>query len=186
MDKYISNGKCQFRFLSNLRRIGPLAAFILMLALLLQLIYLMRTTYVSIPNLITSNPFIHGFQYPAGPILKWYNLGTMFITMAIPYTVIARSLTHRNTRFAYWSYVIPTVAFCLYLLIIWTIPFSWLIQYINDMGSTPKRIHGLWYGLAGYVVIMGFLFWAIRKPSQKNPESEIDNVEEQHCEIGKR
>lgn len=180
MDKYISKGKCQFRFLSKLRKIGPLAAFILMLAAMLYLFLTGSNTYASIPNLIRGNPFIHGFQYPAIPIKRWYAILTIFIAIALPYTILARCLTHRKTRLTYWSFAIPTIAFYLYLLIMWTIPFSWLIQYINDMGSTFKRIHGLGYGLGGYVVIIGFLLWAIRKPSQKNPEIEIENVEEQH------
>jgi hypothetical protein len=139
----------------------------------------MRTTYVSLLNydeslarLITGRTFICGFQYPAGPIKRWYFLVTFFLAIALPYTVLARFLSHRKTPLAYWSFVIPTVAFYLYLLLILSIPFSWLIQYISAMGFTPRRLYGVFYGLAGYVVILVFLFWAVRKPHQKIPHSQ--------------
>lgn len=170
-------------FLSALRKRGPLVAFILMLTLLLALIYMMHTTYVSLPNLIRSNPFIRKFQYPSVAIHRWYFLGTMFIVISIPYTVIARCLSHRKTPLAYWSFVIPTVAFYLYWLIIWTIPFSCLIQYINTMGSTSKRIHGLWYSLGGYIVILGFMWWIVRKPKEKDTQPDIGNMEEKHSAL---
>ena len=177
----------KLRFLSILRKIGAVAAFILMLTALLLLISIMRTTYASLVNydsslarLISGRAFICGFQYPAGPIKRWYFLVTFFLAIALPYTVLARFLSHRKTRLAYWSFVIPTVAFYLYLLIILTIPFSWLIQYIDAMGFTAKRICGVFYGLAGYVVILGFLWWAVRKPEEKNPQTKIDNIEDQN------
>ena len=144
-----------------------------MLTAALYLLCVARSTYASIPNLITGNPFVHGFEYPSLPIRRWYAILSIFIAVALPCTVLARCLSHRKTRLAYWSFVIPTVVFYLYLLIMWTIPFSWLIQYINDMGSTPKRIDGVFYGLAGYVVLLGFLYWAVRKPRARNPQSTL-------------
>ncbi len=169
----------QLRFLSILRKIGAVAALILMLTALLLLISIMRTTYASLLNydsslsrLISGRSFICRFQYPAGPIKRWYFLVTFFLAIALPYTTLARFLTHRKTRLAYWSFVIPTVAFYLYLLIILTIPFSWLIQYISAMGFTARRLYAVFYGLAGYVLILGFLFWAVRKPHLKIPQSQ--------------
>ena len=160
---------CKQNFPSILRKIGPLAAFILMLTALLLLLWLMHSnsTYASLPNLIRGKPFILRFQYPSRAIHLWYGGFTIFLAIALPYTVLARFLSHRKTRLAYWSFAIPTFALYLYLLIILTIPFNWLIHYINNMGFTPKRIYGLFYGLGGYVVVLGFLWWAVRKPGEK-------------------
>jgi len=173
---------CKQNFISTLRKIGPLTSFVLMLALLLQLLVGMYNTHASLHNLIRGNPFIHGFQFPSLPIQRWYGLATISIAIALPYTVLARLLSHRKTRSACWSFVIPSAALYLYLLIIWTIPFSWLIQYIDAMGVTPKRIYGLFYGLGGYVVILGFLWWAVRKPN-KNPQTKMDKIGEQHLAL---
>ena len=155
-----------------------------MLTALLLLISILRTTYVSLVNydeslvrLISGKAFLYGSKYP-DRIKCWYVLVTFFLAIALPYTVLARCISHRKTRLAYWSFVIPTVALYLYLLLILTLPFSWLIQYINAMGFTPKRIYGLFYGLGGYVVILGFLWWAVRKPGEKNPQTKIDKIEE--------
>ena len=153
-----------------LRKIGSLAAFILMLTLLLLLVYLTHasSTYASFPMLISGRPFLRGFQYFAGPIKCWYILVTFFLAIAIPYTALARLLSDRKTRLAYWSFVIPTTALYLYLLLILTLPFSWLIQYINTMGFTPKRMYAVFYGLGAYIIILGFLYWATKiPPNQK-------------------
>ena len=106
------------------------------------LIWTMRTTYASLlnvkylSNLITGRAFICSFQYPAYAIRYWYFLVTFFLAIALTFTTLARFLTHRKTRFAHFSFVIPTLALYLYMLVILTIPFSWLIQYINNMGFT--------------------------------------------------
>ncbi len=165
---------CKQDFLSTLGKIGPLAAFILMLTLLLLLIWLTHasSTYASLPFLISGRPFMSGFKYPAHPIRLWYIGITAFITIALPYTVLARWVSQRKTRFAYWSFAIPTAVLYVYLLIILTIPFSWLIRYIDAMGFTPKRIHALFYGLGGYILILTFLYWVLRRPNAyTNPSS---------------
>jgi hypothetical protein len=150
-----------------------------MLTALLLLLGIMDNTHASLPNLISSPPFICGFQYPAVPISRWYFIVTVLTAIALPYTVLARFFSHRKTRLAYWSFVIPTAALYLYLLIILTIPFSWLIQYIDAMGFTAKRIYGVFYGLGGYVVVLGLLWWAVCKPEEKEPQTKIDKIEEQ-------
>ena len=153
------------------RKIGVLAGFVIMFSGLVLLISMMRTTYLSLVNydeslvrIISGRVFICGFQYPSGPIGKWYVLFTIFTVTALPCTVLARWFSQRKSRLAYWSFVIPTVGLYLYLLLILTLPFSWLIQYIARMGFTPKRIYGLFYGIGGYIVILTFLWWAVRRP----------------------
>lgn len=117
------NANSQLGFLSILRKIGALTALILMPTALLLLIWIMRTTYASLlnydsslVNLITGRTFICRFKYPSGPIKSWYFLVTFFLAIALPYTTLARFLTNRKSRFAYWSFVIPTLASYLYLL----------------------------------------------------------------------
>ena len=178
--------RCKQNFLSILRKIGPVASFILMLTAVLLLVAIMGNTHASIPNLTTGKPFVLGFQYPSRPIHLWYGLFTIFTAIAIPFTVLARCLSHRKTRFAYRSFAITTTALYVYLLIILTIPFCWLIQYIEAMGFTPKRIYGLFYGLGGYVVILGFLWWAVRKPKEKKPQTKIDKIEEQNFALSNK
>ena len=98
------NGNSRLEFLSILRKIGALTALVLMPTALLLLIWIMRTTYASLlnydsslVNLITGRTFICRFQYPAGPIRTWYFLVTFFLAIALPYTTLARFLTHRKT-----------------------------------------------------------------------------------------
>jgi len=121
---------------------------------------------------------IHAGIYLDQPTIgKWYFLFTLFTVMVIPATALARWINHRKTRLAYWSFVIPTLAFYLYLLLILTIPFSWLIQYIHAMGVTERRICGLLYGLTSYILILAFLYWAIKSPAKKNA-NPIDHVDQ--------
>lgn len=167
-------------FRSTRRRIGAVTGFILMLTLLLLLIWLTHgsSTYASLPSLISGRVFLayppdpQGSAGPAHSIRLWYMGVTAFIIIALPFTVAARYLSHRKTSSAYWSFAIPTSILYLYLLIILTIPFSWLIRYIDVMGFTPKRIHALFYGLGGYIIILAFLYWVLRKPkAYTNPSS---------------
>jgi hypothetical protein len=159
------------KFKQYIGKTGPLTASALMFMAVVLLVWLMHTTYVSLINydksllkLISGKVFVYSFQYPADPIKAWYAAITFFVVILLPYTTIARYISHRKTCLAYWSFVIPTIALYLYLLIILTVPFSWLIQYLNTMGVTPIRICGLFYGLAGYVVILTFLYWAVKRP----------------------
>ena len=95
-------------FLSSLRKIGALAAFILMLTALLLFICMMGSTHASLANLVSGKAFLIRFEYPSLPIQRWYFIATVYIAVALPYTVLARCLSHRKTRLAYWSFAIPT------------------------------------------------------------------------------
>ena len=97
--------------------------------------------------------------------------------ISIPYTFFARSLNPRKTLSAYLLYAIPTAISYIYLLLILTIPFSWLIHYITDMGSTANRINAVFYGIGLYIFILLSLFLLLRKPrdlkKKEIPSSEI-------------
>lgn len=164
-------------YLAILRKMGPWGSSVLMFAALVLLIFFLRTTYLSLTNyhdslvhIVSGRVFTCGFEYPALPIERWFVLFTFFTAILLPCTILARWMNHRRTRLAYWLFTIPTIVLCLYLLLILTLPFSWLIQYIARMGLTPKRAYGLFYGLAGYILILTFLHWAVRfkKPKKSS------------------
>ena len=89
-------------------------------------------------------------------------LFTLFTAVAFPYVAIARWKSDRNTRLGYWAFSVTATALCICLLGILTCAFGRLITYIHAMGFTPMRIFGLLYGLGGYIVVLGFLYWATR------------------------
>ena len=97
-----------------------------------------------------------------GWIGKWYLIFTVFSAAAVPYMAAARWIGYRRTRAGYWAYVVPAAGVCVCLLILLTVPFTWLLQYIHEMGVTPRRVCGLAYGVGGYLAILGFLYWAVR------------------------
>jgi hypothetical protein len=98
---------------------------------------------------------------------KWYFVFSVFSVAAIPYMAVARRISHRRTRAGYWAYVVPAAGVCVCLLIILTVPFTWLLQYIHEMGFTRRRVYGLAYGIGGYAAILGFLCWAARRPRRR-------------------
>ena len=166
------------------RRIGAIAAFILMLMLLFPLIWFTHTTstYARLASprfLIIGQAFMYRWEDPPpdfeGPdfaIGYGYSLTTIFLALALPCTILARYFSHRKTRLAYWSFAIPTAVLYVWLLIILTIPFSWLIQLIDRAGFTPGRRYCLYYGLGGYILILTFLYWVLRRPkAYKKPSS---------------
>ena len=163
---------------STRRRIGAVAAFILMLTLLLLLLC-WTDGAASLHRLINGQAFMYRWEDPPpdfeGPdfaIRFFYAVMTIFLALALPCTVLARCLSHRKTRSAYWSFAIPTAILYLYVLVSLTVPFSWLIQLIDRAGSTHRRINVLYYGVAGYILIAAFLYWVLRKPkAYKKPSS---------------
>ena len=87
--------------------------------------------------------------------------------MVLPYVAIARKICARRTRLEYWTFVIPSAFLCVFLLCAVTIPFYWLIQYIDAEARTSARTYGQLYGIAGYILVMGFFLWAIRPPERR-------------------
>ncbi len=98
---------------------------------------------------------------------KWFNLFVFFSAMALPYVAAARWMSERGSRLGYWAFAIPTVALCVCLLSILTVPFYWLIQYIGAEGCTFRRLLGLVYGFTGYGVVLVFLCWAVWPPRKE-------------------
>jgi hypothetical protein len=101
-------------------------------------------------------------------ITKWLFLFTsVFSPICLTCVAATRWASDRRSRLGYWTFAIPAVVLCLYPLIILTLPFWWLIQYVGAMGFTPKRLYGLLYALGGYITVLSFLCWAIWPPKQR-------------------
>lgn len=98
---------------------------------------------------------------------KWYAIFSVFSGVGFTYMAAVRWFSHRRMRAGYWAYVVPAACVRACLLIILTMPFYWLLQYIHEVGFTTPRVCGLAYGLAGYVAIGGFLCWAARRPARR-------------------
>ena len=97
---------------------------------------------------------------------KWLILFTLFTAFVVMSVTVARWASNRDTPAGYWAFAIPTLALCFYAIVILTLPFWWLIQYIDAMGVTPRRIYGLLYGVAGYLSVLAFVYWALRRPTR--------------------
>lgn len=76
-----------------------------------------------------------------------------------------RFFSRRNTRLDYWLFAVPVIISCLYLLAPLTCGFVMMIDYANT-GITLKRVQGLLFGIGGYAVILGFLWWSLRMPKR--------------------
>jgi len=158
-------------YLPEARKIGPLgtAIFLAMALVLLASFALGPFLHVVSGDLFRSEFHrIHvGTVLDQPTIGKWFFLSALFAALAFPYAATARWMSDRSTRLGYWAFAVPTAALCLCLLSILTMPFWWLLQYIHAMGFTEMRIYGVVCGLLGYIVILGFLCWAVWPPNKK-------------------
>jgi len=125
------------------------------------------------------NP-IHGAKSFDQPTVgKYYMIFTMMTVIVVPYLAIVRKLSARRTRLEYWTFVIPTAILCLFLLCLLTIAFYWLIQWIDAAGRTSGRTYAQLYGLGGYIIVLGFFFWAIRPPKRKEESENLSTSDTQ-------
>ena len=126
-------------------------------------------TYVLSGQLFASGwDRIHaGFTLDQPTIGKWYFWFTVFTVFSLTYMAVVRRFCVRQSRPLHWIFVIGLTPLCLFLVCLLTIPFFWLIQYVNAMGYTPRRIEGILYGIGGYMAILLFYVWAVRFKKQK-------------------
>jgi hypothetical protein len=89
---------------------------------------------------------------------------TVASIILLPQTVLSRYMIQRKIRLFYWLFVIIVFIACFILLCPLTSSYSLLISYIYQYGPTAKRIFGLVYGLASYIILGGFFLWAVWKP----------------------
>lgn len=118
---------------------------------------------------------------------KFLFLFTVMTILSLPYAAFIRWISDRRNTAGYWTYTVSVLLLCVFLLCIVNLPTCLLIQYISSMGSTPRRIYGLVYGISGAVLVLIFLCWAVRKPkfievAPPNPESVNTKLEGQKNE----
>jgi hypothetical protein len=98
------------------------------------------------------------------------------------YVVVGRSgcggseavewLGDRRRRGGQIAFGISVGVLCVFLLCILSWPLLWLIQYVCSMGFTPRRTCGLVFAVAGGLLVIGFLSWAVGKPKEKEAEQD--------------
>jgi len=160
---YAGGGRRRFR------KLGPTRIAIVMTAALTPLILLVCSSDGLFLQVVNGRLFAGSFSrmHVGSAIGNLYLMFTILTAVMLPYVAVARWLGDRRTRAGYWVFAAPAVALCLCLLIILTVPFWWLVQYVQAMGSTPRRIHGLIYGVGGCVAVLAFLTWAIWPPRHR-------------------
>jgi hypothetical protein len=102
-----------------------------------------------------------GFSLDQPTIGKWYFWFTVFTVILLPYMGLVRRFCARRSKSRQWIFAVGLTILCLFLVCLLTIPFFWQIQYIDAMGITAKRVAGLFYGIVGYLVVLGFYVWAV-------------------------
>jgi hypothetical protein len=103
---------------------------------------------------------------------KWYFWFSVLTVIILSYSAMVRRFCVK-TRLEYWTFMVPVTVLCCFLPCLLTMPFYWLIQYIQAMGPTPARICGLLYGIGGYTVVLGFWVWAIRSKTKSGFENRL-------------
>jgi hypothetical protein len=96
--------------------------------------------------------------------LIWFSF---MAVVSLPYSLAVRWSSNLRNRAGYLAYSISMTLLCIFLLCILLWPVCWLIQYIHSMGVTPRRIFGLVYGIAGFVIVIRLLCWAIKRPEEE-------------------
>jgi hypothetical protein len=104
-------------------------------------------------------------QPTIGRSLVWF---TAMAMTSLPYAMAVRWLSDRRKASGRIAFGVSVVTLSVFLLCILSWPLLWLIQYVCDMGVTPRRIFGLCYSFAGVLLVIGFLYWALRKPEEKD------------------
>jgi hypothetical protein len=156
----------------RVRKLGALGTAVCMVLPLLPLTLhdaLGPCFYVLSGQMLTSqfDPIHAGSVLDQPTIGKWYILCTFFTVVTFPYLAAVRWASARTTWTGYWAFAGPTIIVCFWLLCMLTTAFSWLVQYIYAMGFTTRRVYGLAYGIGAYIVILGFLYWALRVSTPK-------------------
>ena len=114
-----------------------------------------------------------GFTLDQPTIYKCYFWFTFSSAVVLPFVVMARGLCARNTLLGYLIFVSPSSIMFLCLLCILALGIIMLLQYIDAMGITPKRVFGLIYGMCGYLGLLGFWYWAAWPPKKNDVSNPI-------------
>ncbi len=101
---------------------------------------------------------------------KWLFWFSVMAASSLPYASAVGWLSDRGRKSGHLAFGISAGILCLFLLCILSWPLSWLIQYVCSMGFTPRRSYGLLYAVAGGLLVIGFLSWAVREPKKTEAE----------------
>ena len=125
-----------------------------------------------------SAPFhrVHaGFSLDQPTIGKWLFWFSVMTASSLPYAAVIRWLSNRTKRSGYLAYGTCVLILGVFLLCILSWPLCWLIQYVCSMGPTSRRIYGILYTAIGGLLVMVFMWWAVRRPGEKNPQTRLKN-----------
>lgn len=100
-------------------------------------------------------------QPTIGKWLLWFSVLTM---LSLPVILLARWLGNRRKRIGYWLFALPTLGIVIQLLCVLLLLLCMLVQYVYWMGFTPRRVLGLGFGVAAFILLPWFLRWALRRP----------------------
>lgn len=103
------------------------------------------------------HPIHAGFVLDQPTIGKWYFWFSVFTAVWLPYMAAVKYFFIRRSTPRRMIFAAGITFLCLFLACLLTIPFWWLIQYIQAMGWTPKRAFGLFYAAGAYGIL--FIFW---------------------------
>jgi hypothetical protein len=157
--------------------LGTLGVVCVLVSLIVTLWY--DILYVVSGEVFHSTFDRHLVSAGVGAIKIRFIIFTFFTVVSLPYIAIVRWKGHRSSPSGYWLFTVTTTAICVCLLVPLTCAISRLVAYIQAMGFTRMRIYGLLYGLGGYIIVLGFLYWANRTPGKKNaqPTAGADALE---------
>ena len=112
--------------------------------------------------------------YHAGTALDRTTIGrqlfhfTLMTVTAVPYLLLMRRYSERQSWGGYLTFSCATSLICLLLfsLVIW--PLLWLVQYMVTYGVTARRIIGLAYSILGLASLVFFWAWCIMPTNHVN------------------
>lgn len=88
---------------------------------------------------------------------KWLFLFIFMTVTSLPWALGVRWLSNRQTRGTYLAYAFCGTVLGILLLCLSVWPLVWLVQYVNSMGATPRRLRGLRWGAAGGLAVITFM-----------------------------
>ncbi len=94
----------------------------------------------------------------------------MLCALRLPPLAAARWMSDRRSRVGYWVFAAFAILIVMCPASMLTVTVWDVVKYIGAMGFTMRRVGALLFGLGGYAVLAGFLYWAVR------PEAASENV----------
>lgn len=107
-----------------------------------------------------------------GPFILGYIVFTPVTVVMFALAATLRRVSDRTTPSGYWVFVISALALCSVPLIFLTASVESVVDYIIDMGVTPRRIWGLLLALGVLALAVGFVWWVLRPPKIQQGEGQ--------------